>query len=231
MSLFRTTELPCPSCGKPVSFEAVHSVNADRRPDLRDAIVEGSFQRETCASCGTEFRLDPEFTYMDLGRNLWIAVYPLDQLENWREVEESVSKTFDLAFGSGAPQAARDLGVNLKPRVVFGWPALWEKIAANQHGLDDVQVAMLEIALLKNAPDSPLGEDTELRLLDAPDDGKNELSFAWLDSNTADFLQGMRVPRELYADIGAEPESWRALRSSLSEGAFVDMKRLITAGV
>ena len=35
MSLFLTQELPCPSCRTPVSFELVHSVNADRRPDLR----------------------------------------------------------------------------------------------------------------------------------------------------------------------------------------------------
>ena len=35
MSLFATVDVPCPSCGKPVSFEAVNSVNAVGRPDLR----------------------------------------------------------------------------------------------------------------------------------------------------------------------------------------------------
>ena len=52
MSLFETTKLPCPLCGTEVSFNAVHSVNADRRPDLRDAIIAGTFQQEACSSCG-----------------------------------------------------------------------------------------------------------------------------------------------------------------------------------
>ena len=29
-------------------FRLAASVNADRRPDLREAILEGSFQAETC---------------------------------------------------------------------------------------------------------------------------------------------------------------------------------------
>ncbi len=230
MSLFQSTNLPCPSCGKDVEFQVVHSVNADRRGDLRDAIREGSFQRETCGSCGTGFRLDPQFTYLDLGRKQWIAAFPRADLDSWREREAEIRQTFEVAFGSQASAAAREIGRNLVPRLVFGWPALTEKLAAGEHGLDDVQLELLKVGLVKNVADDKFGEDTELRFLQVPADGPRELALAWLDSQTAKFVEGMRVPRELYDAIAAEPESWEALRSQLTEGLFVDMKRLITVG-
>ena len=59
MSVFHTQTVHCPACATPVEFKLVFSVNADRRPDLRDAIVAGTFQRQPCPSCGTEFRVDP----------------------------------------------------------------------------------------------------------------------------------------------------------------------------
>ena len=66
MSVFHTETVNCPACATPVEFKLVFSVNADRRPDLREAIVAGTFQRQPCPSCGAEFRVDPEFTYMEL---------------------------------------------------------------------------------------------------------------------------------------------------------------------
>jgi hypothetical protein len=230
MSLFQTTNLPCPSCGQPVEFQVVHSVNADRRPDLRSAVQQGAFQRQDCGSCKTTFRLDPHFTYLDLGRHQWIAVHPLDDIDRWRELEAQVQGTYDLAFGQRAPAAARALGKGIVPRLVFGWPALEEKLAVHDHGLDDVQVELFKVGLLKVQPESPLGEETELRFLEVPPDGPQELALAWLDGRTAGFLEGLRVPRELYDQIGADPEAWEDLRSQLGAGLFVDMKRLITVG-
>jgi hypothetical protein len=230
MSIFHTTQLPCPACGTKVDFETVHSVNADRRPDLRDAIRSGEFQRETCPSCQTLFRLDPQFTYIDQGQRSWIAVFPLDDLAQWREREAEVRATYDLAFGAGAPAPARAIGKQLRPRLVFGWPALREKLATSQHRLDDLQLELMKIGLLRSGTGGPLGDTTELRFLEVSADGKDELVLAWIESRTAEFVQGLRVPRQLYDDVAAEAEDWQDLRESLAEGLFVDMKRLITVG-
>ena len=46
MSLFATTNVPCPACGKQVAFNTVHSVNAVGRPDLREAIIKGTLDIE-----------------------------------------------------------------------------------------------------------------------------------------------------------------------------------------
>jgi CpXC motif protein len=229
MSIFHTTSVPCPSCGTKVDFQLVHSINADRRRDLRAAIQEGTFQLEQCKSCGTSFRMDPQFNYLDIGNQDWIAVYPSDDLDRWREIEADVREVYDVAFGAQAPAPARALGRGLRPRLVFGWPALREKLAARDHGLDDVQLELFKIGLLRNQPGSPLGEETELRFLEVPADGSQELSLAWLDRR-GNFLQGLRVPRELYESVGRDPAPWQDLREQLSEGLLVDMKRLIAVG-
>jgi hypothetical protein len=58
MSVFHTETINCPACTTPVQFKLVYSVNADRRPDLRDAIVAGTFQREPCPSCARQAGID-----------------------------------------------------------------------------------------------------------------------------------------------------------------------------
>ena len=175
--------------------------------------------------------MDPRFTYVDLGRKQWIGVYGHGELDTWRILEAEVGDLYDLAFGAKAPAVARDLARDVRPRLTFGWPALWEKLAIDQHGLDDVQMQLFKTGLLRGMEDSPLGANSELRFLEIPQDDPSELSLAWLDSNTATFLQGLRVPRELYDDVAADPDAWKALRSELEGRLFVDMQRLITVGV
>src|SRR5437868_10649487 len=99
MSMFRTMMVNCPECGTAVDFKAVISVNADRRSDLRAAIIDGSFQRQPCPKCGKDFRLDPELTYVDVGRGQWIAAFPVAKLGHWKELEDQARATFAQAYG------------------------------------------------------------------------------------------------------------------------------------
>ena len=87
MSVFNTVAMACPACGTSVNFELVHSVNAARRPDLRAAILDRSFQRQACPTCGTLFRVAPTFTYLDVGRKQFLAVWPASEVTRWQEFE------------------------------------------------------------------------------------------------------------------------------------------------
>src|SRR5450755_728569 len=120
MSIFRTVEATCPACNTPVSFELAFSIAADRRPDLREAILAGTFQQKTCPSCATVFRADPEFSYMDIGRGQYIGVWPPSKRPQWRECAEKTREVFDETLGRGATAEAREIGDGLEPRVVFG---------------------------------------------------------------------------------------------------------------
>ena len=110
MSIFRKMRLECPVCATPIDFDVVLSVSADRRPDLREAILDGSFQRLPCPGCGTEARADPEFTYMDIGRGQYIGVWPAGKRADWKTWAEKTRAVFDDALGKNAPSEARGIG-------------------------------------------------------------------------------------------------------------------------
>src|SRR5262249_36917688 len=127
MSLFLTQTIACPACKQSVEFDVNYSINADRRPDFREAILDGSFQVEECEHCGKAFRLEPQLSYIDLARRQWVLVHPGPRRTDWPQLEEDAKATYDLAYGPQAPASARAIGSALVPRVAFGWAALREK--------------------------------------------------------------------------------------------------------
>lgn len=227
MSVFHTETVRCPACGTPVDFKLVFSVNADRRPDLRDAIVAGTFQRQPCPSCGTEFRVDPEFTYMELRQGLYIGVWPVAKRGQWKACAEKTAETFEQGLGKGASPEAAKLGVGIEPRAVFGWPALAEKLIARQAGIDDRTLELAKVMVLRHASETPIPGERELRLVEA---GTDDVVLAWVRPADSRVEKAMRVPRSLIAEIDAEPEPWKAMREEIAEGPVVDFQREMLAG-
>lgn len=226
MSIFKTVEVVCPACSQFVEFEAVYSVNADRRPDLRDEILAGTFQHEACPKCGESFRLTPELTYLDEERGQWIAAFPADRMSDWETVEEEAGALFDESFGSKTPPMAQSIGAGLTPRVTFGWTGLREKLKAAEAGLDDTALELTKMAILGGLPDNKLRNDTELRLGDVEN---GDLVMVWVRSGNEMLLEGLRVPRKLYEDIRDDKDDWQPLRDKVSAGMYVDMLRLLLA--
>ena len=224
--MFNRAKVPCPVCGTPREFDLVASVNADRRPDLRAAIMDGSFQREKCDSCGSTFRTPPLMTYLDMGRHQWILAQPGTDLQQWKALQEKARSIFAVAYGPDAPVEAQEMGRDMKARVVFGWDALSEKLLCSEHGLDDVNLELLKMAVLRDVPNPPLNDTNELRLIRVE---AAELVLAWIDAQTEQIANTLRVPRELYDEIAADHDVWRPLREELSTDPFVDFNRLILA--
>jgi hypothetical protein len=224
MSLFRSSDLSCPSCGEVLPFHVVFSVNAVRRPDLREAILNGSFQRQTCATCGHAFRLEPEFNYTDVGREQWIAAFPLSKLGEWQRWEDHAREMFDRAYGAQASAPAHSIGVDLNPRITFGWAGLREKLIAADHGLDDATLELCKIAMLRGVDEQPLADETELRLYAVEGD---QFVMGWIVASNERVVDMMRVPRSIYDDIEDEPDAWQELRQEISASLLVDMQRLM----
>lgn len=222
MSLFQSISVNCPNCGKSVTMEAVGSVNADRRPDLREDILADRFQDTTCSACGETFRLQPDFNYLDFGRGQWVAAKPADEMPDFPEVEQQVEELWQQSYGSEALPSAQELGAELTPRLTFGWPALREKILAREHGLDDVILEMTKLDLLRRVPEAPLTATTDLRLDEVTQD---TLGFVWLDRGTETLQQKLSVNRRSYDAIAANPEAWSAVRNRMGTGPFIDMQR------
>jgi len=221
MSIFRLQDLPCPTCGADVAFQLVHSVNADRRPDLRDAILANRFQIGTCPACAAEFRPEPELNYLDQGRNLWVAAWPRDRMADWQGRVEQSRSVFDEAFGPAAPAGARALAASMQWRATFGWPALREKVLIAGSGLDDLGIELTKMALMRSVPGQPL-DGAELRLLEIRAD---ELLFGWVAIDSGRALQLNHVPRSLVGEIETD-DAWNDLRQQLRASPFLDVRRL-----
>jgi hypothetical protein len=226
MSIFKTVDVPCPTCQTQVAFEMVHSVNADRRHDLRAAILDRSFQRQSCPACSTCFRMAPEFTYINIASGQFFAIWPVNNITDWAAHEARSQTAFDKAFGKNAPPEARQLGQKLQARVVFGWAALNEKILAQQYGLDDVLLELTKIGVIRNLDAAPIAGHFELRLVDKKAD---QLMLGWVETRTDTLTDVISVPRAALDEIAADMNSWAELRDGITAGLWVDMQREMMA--
>lgn len=222
MSIFHTQQVACPACNHAFNMQASDSVNADRRPDLRDAILDGSFQRETCPQCSEAFRLDPLINYLDIGRGQWLSVLPLDAMPKWEAEEADARDLFDLSYGRKAPASAREIGDTLSLRLVFGWAALREKLVARDAGLDDATLELTKLALIRSVSPCPLAPGVELRL-DSVQDG--QLRFDWVMAASEQRIESLLVPRSLYDEVAAAPQDWADIREAVASGPFVDAQK------
>jgi hypothetical protein len=223
MSIFRTASVTCPSCRTAFEYDLVHSVNAGRRPDLREAVLDRSFQRVNCAQCGTPFRIEPEFSYMDQPRGQFLAVWPAAHAKDWADYEQRSREAFATAYGKSAPPEAREIGDKLTARMVFGWQGLNEKLLAADLGVDDVTLELAKLAVLRGLDSAPSPAAHELRLLGA--DAK-QLVFGWFRTGEDQLLEEVAVARGLLDEIRRDAPAWKDLRAELESGMFVDFRRL-----
>ena len=226
MSIFRNADIACPSCKSIVHFELVHSVNADRRPDLRQAILDRSFQRKTCPACGFVFRMEPEFSYIDIKRGQYIAVWPASRQGEAHELEERSQSAFERAFGSKAPSEAKAIGKKIVARMVFGWAALNEKLLAAEAGIDDRTLELVKLGAIRNLDRAPIGTGVEFRLVEARPDA---LMLGWIETAVDHLLDVVSVPRAALGEIEAAPEDWASLRDDIGSGLFVDYRKGLIA--
>jgi CpXC protein len=225
MSIFDPFAANCPHCGAEQKVHLVASLNADRRADLRQQVLDHAFQAHTCEACGAEFRLPPRFTYQHFAQDLWVLCHPRADLAKWQELDQEAADLFAANYGPDAPPTARAIGSRIKPRVVFGWPALREKLVARAAGLDDIELELLKLAIIRQVPKPPFADEIELRLDRVDGD---DLVLAWVDGTTEAPETALRVPRSTLDEITADPD-WAPLRAQFTGPAFVDLNRLLVA--
>ncbi|MGM9485106.1 CpXC domain-containing protein [Roseateles sp. NT4] len=225
MSRLYSQSFSCGGCGAALEMGIVASINADRRPDLRQAVLDDSYQRGRCEACGKDFRVQPDLTYVDAGRGQWILVRPAERLAEWAPTEELAQQAFERGYGEEAAVDARELGAAMQSRLAFGWAAFREKLLCAEHGLDDVALELTKLAVMRAVEDMPLGDDMELRLTAATTDA---LELTWALSGGDLALESIAVPRKLYDEIAKDKgKGWVEARAELSGGAYVDVNRIL----
>jgi hypothetical protein len=142
----------------------------------------------------------------------------------WAALEAQAQATFERAYGAQATPDAHAIGQGLQARVVFGWGALREKLLCAQHGLSDITLELLKMAVLRNMPNAPLSDHNELRLTGMAGD---DLQLNWIEATTEQDLSGTTVPRAFFDQIDSDATGWAALRQALTGKVYVDMNRLL----
>lgn len=230
MSIFTDAQIPCPACQGHVPFKLVDSVNATReltQPGLKASILDRTFQKEKCPGCGEDFRIEPQFSYVDFRQKQFIGVWSTDKVDECSQYEARTLEVFERAYGNQASSEARDLGRGLKPRVVFGWNSLNEKLIAGDANVDDVTLELVKLSLIRTGDVLMDSEHQEFCLLGVEDE--SELVFGWFSSGSPKLNEVVRVSMDILQEIESEPEAWQELREDLVDGLFVDYRKLFLA--
>jgi hypothetical protein len=223
VSFINPATAACPTCGAEAQVQYPTSINADRRPDLRSAILDGSLSCQPCRACGERLTFEPQLTYLDVGRRQWILAESSDARTDWDALEQQADEVYAAAFGSGAPDAARSIGATLVPRLVFGWPALIEKLLCQEYGLDDVALEALKLAAIAHGTVPNVYTGLDLRLTGRDDD---TLVLHWVNPASGTPFERLGIPWEAYVLVKGG-DGWAPVAARLAGRMFVDLGRVL----
>lgn len=227
MSTFVRRSVPCPRCGVELDREVATSVNADRSPDLREAILGERFQVLRCGACGHAFTYLGEFVYMDLGRHQMIGVFPSDLEPSWPRCERQTVDAYEDNLGRSAPAIAQPFGEGVVVRCVFGLGALREKLVAADAGFDDVLVEAAKLDLFRSLSGLALSLGRRPRLVQS---GVDKVTFAIPSAADDPDRRPSRLPvdRAVFDELLAAVSGDECV-AALGAGAYVDLGRILIA--
>jgi hypothetical protein len=202
MSWFETESFTCPRCSGTFTASTADTINVTRMPSARDRILDGTFHRFGCETCGETITIDRTFLYSDLRREQFIHVFPVDHAGDWPQWEEIAGQTFWQAF-TPAPPAMREVATRFRVRAVFGLAALADKLRAWDADLDDAIVETLKLELAATHPVVSTRTDAAIDIVTVGDElievAATSLTGAWSEER-----YGLRLSRyrELLAARG-----------------------------
>ena len=97
MSTYRVQPIPC-RCGATFDGEVFESLHVSRRPDVRERILDGTFHRFTCPSCGQTVVIERRLAYTDFARRQWFTVFPRIDLRHRDEMVAFARTSFHASI-------------------------------------------------------------------------------------------------------------------------------------
>ena len=76
MSISKTVNISCPSCGTQQNVQLYEAINIQSDPQLKDALMHNQLNRVECNDCKLSFRIDLPLLYNDPEQNILIHWVP-----------------------------------------------------------------------------------------------------------------------------------------------------------
>jgi CpXC protein len=227
MSRTATHDVSC-RCGATVSVFCADSINAERHPHMRDAILSRMLHVFRCAACAAPLTVDKSLLYIDLPRREMYGMHPADERALEREHGEALIEAWSISLGDRAGATARTLfeGDRFHVRLCYGLEELREKIVAHQAGLRDLVLEALKAEVMAGLDELRRLEVLALRLDRVRDDGQLELLAERAGDPPTVLDVGLVIDRARYDALAALP--WQDLLATfpgIAAGPHVSMLR------
>lgn len=182
MAKTQEVDLLCPACGQVSVFVEHLSIQASRDQAQKQALLDGSLYRFTCAHCQHEVQVDHPLVYDDAaGSKLLIAYDPSGGGEDEEDEE-----------GEETEGARPEAPAGVTTRVVHLYNDLVEKILLGDAGIDDRAFEVLKLITIAQ-DDTLIGAEAYFEGVEGDD-----LLLTLIDEAGT---QGARVPRALYERV------------------------------
>lgn len=192
MSISRTVNISCPSCGTPQDVILYEAVNIRTDPELKDALMHNQLNRIKCADCELDFRVDLPVLYNDPEKNILIHWVPetegfdLDTVLD--EFEQSIEQMNEsLPDGVEVPSV----------RLVLTRVELVELIYLIEAGLSQRVVEYVKYSIYTRNPEQIDPHKFRL-LLNVQDSTEEEFCFVMQNVQTKELGKILRYGRSAY---------------------------------
>lgn len=227
MSQTATHRIEC-ECGIAVSVFCADSINAERHPHMRQAVLDRTLHTYRCGACSARIVVEKAFLYVDFARHELFGVHPDAERARERPHAERLLAEWNTALGEYAPasvRAALDADDYLL-RLCFGIEELREKIVAHEAGLDDLALEALKAQVLAADRDLVARGCRTLRLDHVELDGRLAFHLEASTNPVTLMEPGILVSRAAYDELAARP--WKELVADfpwLASGPHVSLLR------
>jgi hypothetical protein len=195
MSISRTVNITCPSCGTPQDVRLYDAINVDTDPELKDALMQNQLNRVECADCGLSFRVDKPVLYSDPKLKMLIHWVPetdvMDRDAILEEFEQSLEKMNEMMpEGVDVPSV----------RLVMSRVELVELIFLLEAGLNQRVVEYVKYSIYTRNLESIDPKKYRL-LLNVQDSTDEEFCFVMQDADTQELGNLLRYGRAAYQSM------------------------------
>jgi transcription elongation factor Elf1 len=195
MSISRTVNITCPSCGTQQNVQLYDAITVDAEPHLKDALMHNQLNRVNCTDCELSFRVDLPMLYNDPANRILIHWIP----ENEETPREQVLEEFDRAMEHMNSLLPADAEVP-NVRLVLTRVELVELIYLIEAGLNQRVVEYVKYSIYTRNLEKINPRSIRL-LLNVQDSTEDELCFVQQDVQSLELGGILRYGRAAYDSL------------------------------